>query len=169
MTDRIKSKGVAALGTRFRRLSERLDRDVREAYDRHGFDFEPSWFPVVTILDELGPKPVGELATLTGVSQPAISQIRKRLADEGLIATTSDPLDHRRSTLSLSAKGRDMVRRLRPLWDAIAQASDTLVLSAAPEILNQIDALERALDQMPMSDRINTIITKPQRKKANPS
>jgi hypothetical protein len=42
MKDFVTEKGAAAFGTRLRRISERLDRDVRELYRLHGHNFEPS-------------------------------------------------------------------------------------------------------------------------------
>jgi hypothetical protein len=65
----------------------------------------------------------------------------------------------------LTRKGHDLVRRLRPLWDAIAKASDALVKSSAPSILTEIDALEAALEDMPMSKRLEAFFEKTGRKK----
>src|ERR1700749_3152951 len=60
MTDIIREQGTAAFGTRLRRLSERLDRQVQALYRAHDVGFEPRWYPVVTMLHAHGGLSVGE-------------------------------------------------------------------------------------------------------------
>ena len=50
MRDYIRQRGAAAFGTRLRRLSERLDREVQAIYRERAIAFEPRWFPIVTAL-----------------------------------------------------------------------------------------------------------------------
>jgi MarR family transcriptional regulator, organic hydroperoxide resistance regulator len=154
MTDFIQKKGVAALGTRLRRLSERLDRDVREIYVAQGVTFEASWFPVIAALHECGPLSVTELADITGVSQPAISQIRKRIEAAGYVQARAAEIDLRRHELSLTNSGRRLVDTLTPVWQAVAEASAALCRDAAPNLLQELDALERQLDAAPMHKRV---------------
>lgn len=153
MTDVIRKMGVAALGTRLRRLSERLDRDVREIYVSRGIAFEASWFPVIAALNERGPLSVGELAEITGVSQPAISQIRKRVEAEGYVRAHVAAVDQRRHELALTEKGMRLISALTPIWEAVAEASAQLCRDAAPNLLAELEAIERFLDDAPMHSR----------------
>jgi DNA-binding MarR family transcriptional regulator len=173
MSDVVRTRGVGAFGTRLRRLSERLDRDIREIYRIRGIEFEPSWFPLFAALDELGPLSVGEVAAHTGVSHAAISQMRGKLLAEALIEVKTDAADQRRQMLHLTAKGRALVTRVRPLWRAIADATKALCSESAPNILSHLDAVEIALDINGMHGRVNAaehqaaIHSKAGRKKPN--
>lgn len=154
MTDFIRQKGSAAFGTRLRRLSERLDREIEAIYRVHDAQFQPRWFPVVTALAENGEASVGELAAAIGITHAAISQVRGELLVAGLVRVTADKADKRRQLLALSAKGRRYVEELSPLWSAVAAATDVLLASAAPNLLVSLNRIEAALDSEPMAARV---------------
>jgi DNA-binding MarR family transcriptional regulator len=154
MTDYVKSKGAAALGTRLRRLSEKMDREIHDVYGEHHFRFEPRWFPIVSALADYGPLSVGDLAAMIGVSHPAISQLRVELVKASIVRSKADPTDARRRLVALTPSGQKRVTTLRPLWDAITQATQQLCREAAPDLLNRIDRVEAALDARSMRERI---------------
>jgi DNA-binding MarR family transcriptional regulator len=158
MADFIQRQGAAAFGTRLRRLSGRIDREVQALYRRHGIDFEPRWFPVFLVLDELGPLSVGDLAVRIGVSHAAISQVRGRLVAYGLVRVSSHAVDRRRQVLALTARGRTKARRMRPLWEAIAAATGVLCAEGAPRLLDQLDGLEAALDRQALGLRVRAVL-----------
>jgi MarR family transcriptional regulator, organic hydroperoxide resistance regulator len=155
MSDFIKGKGHAAFGTRLRRLSERMDRDVRELYRAQGLDFEPSWFPVFAALSELGAMSVGELATHMRITHAAVSQIRGRLLKDGLVRVRADASDHRRQMLQLTERGQALVERLRPLWSAIADVTETMNRRHSPKLLAELNAFEAALDRRSLFARVS--------------
>jgi MarR family transcriptional regulator, organic hydroperoxide resistance regulator len=146
---------VAALGSRLRRLLERLDREVLGIYQEAGERFEPSWFAVFTAVRDHGPLTVGELARRLGVSHAAVSQVRTALERERLVHGAPDPRDGRRQFLSLTPKGHETARRLAPLWTAILDATSRMLTEHAPTLLADLDALETALDQLGLRARIN--------------
>ena len=154
MRDYVTEKGAAAFGTRLRRISERLDRDVRELYRLHGHDFEPSWFPVFVALAEEGPMSVGDLAERMRISHAAVSQIRGKLTRARLVVARADVADHRRQLLQLTARGRALAERLAPLWAAIARTTDAICRAHAPRLLQELDALETALDESSLLERV---------------
>ncbi len=153
MSDFVREKGVAAFGTRLRRLSERLDREVQGLYRAAGLDFEPRWYPVVTALMERGPATVGALAESIGVSHAAVSQVRASLAERGLVRTECDPHDHRRQILALTESGMAAVERLRPLWRAVTAATNELC-EEAPALLAGLEGLESALARKGLGARV---------------
>jgi len=163
MRDYVIDKGSAAFGTRLRRLSERMDRDVRELYRLNDVDFEPSWFPVFVALSDLGPMSVGDLATRMRITHAAVSQIRAKLLKAGLVRVRADTADQRRQMLQLTEKGRALVNRLRPLWAAITQATEQLCRASAPRLLAQLTAIDTALDQRSLLDRVTDITARKQR------
>jgi DNA-binding MarR family transcriptional regulator len=154
MTDFIRGKGTAAFGTRLRRLSEALDRDVQALYRAHDARFESRWFPVVAALLEHGPLSVGELAAMIGITHAAVSQVRGELIAQGLICVAADPTDRRRQILSLSASGRRQSEVLQPLWKAIALSTDALCADEAPQLLAHLDRIEAALARKSMTARV---------------
>jgi DNA-binding MarR family transcriptional regulator len=153
--DFVRQKGTAAFGTRLRRLSERLDREVEAIYRAHGVAFQPRWFPVISALAEEGEASVGELAAKLGITHVAISQVRGELIAQGLIRVKSDPADKRRQLLALSPKGRRYAEKLSPLWRTIAVATDALLASAAPNLLTALGKIEAALDAQSMIERLD--------------
>jgi DNA-binding MarR family transcriptional regulator len=155
MPDYVRQRGTAAFGTRLRRLSDRLDRDVQAIYRERAVAFEPRWFPIVGALDAHGVLSVGDLADLIGVSHAAVSQLRAELVAEGLVRTRPDPADQRRLSIELTPSGKRTVARLAPLWEAIAQATTLLCNEAAPRLLDDLDRLETALGERSLKDRVD--------------
>lgn len=166
MTDFVTAKGAAAFGTRLRRLSESLDRDVQALYRAHGAKFEPRWFAAVAALVECGPLSVGELAAKIGITHAAISQVRGELLRHGLIRVTPDPADRRRQIMQLSAKGRHQAESLQPLWNAIAHATEVLCAEQAPRLLALLDRIEAALASKPLAARVEAALKSSKRKAA---
>lgn len=156
MTDFVRQRGAAAFGTRLRRLSERLDRDVQAIYRERAIAFEPRWFPIVSVLDAHRTMSVGDLAELIGVSHAAVSQLRAELVAAGLVRTRPDAADQRRLRLELTPGGKRMVARLESLWAAIAQATSRLCAEAAPHLLDDLDRIESALGTHSLKERVDT-------------
>lgn len=142
-------------GTRLRRLSDRLDREVQAIYRDAGVGFEPRWYAVFVSLRDHGPTTVGDLAQRLDVTHAAISQVRTALQAEGLIETKPDPDDGRRHTLKLTPQGVARALELQPLWDAINAATAKLLAEDAPGLLQGLDDLSRALDATPLKARVD--------------
>jgi len=157
MTDYVRQKGTAAFGTRLRRLSDRLDRQVQSIYREHDSTFQPRWFAVVSALREKDVLAVGELAALLGITHAAVSQLRGELIAAGLVRAKTDPADGRRQLLELSPNGKRAVARLEPLWTAIAAATNELVSAASPGLLDELGRLETALEQESMPARVGKL------------
>lgn len=160
MKDVIRQRGAGAFGTRLRRLSERLDRQVAALYRARDIGFEPRWFPVVALLEEHGPLSVGELAAVIGITHAAVSQVRGELIRQRLVRATTDREDRRRQILALTEKGNALCRKLRPIWRAVAEATDALTKQAAPGFLDQLDRIEAALERKPMDERAEKILSR---------
>lgn len=154
--DFVRQKGFAAFGTRLRRLSERLDREVDTIYRAEGIAFQPRWFPIVAALSEVGEASVGELAAKLGITHAAISQVRVELITGGLVRVKSDRTDKRRQILALSAKGRRYAESLAPLWHSVAVATEALLAESAPALLTALSNIETALDRETMLERVGT-------------
>ncbi|MFI4902505.1 MAG: MarR family winged helix-turn-helix transcriptional regulator [Burkholderiales bacterium] len=154
MRDYIRQRGTAAFGTRLRRLSERVDREVQAIYRERALAFEPRWFPIVSALHAHRTLSVGDLAELIGVTHAAVSPLRAELIAAGLVRTRPDRADQRRLLVELTPGGRRMVARLLPLWTAIADGTALLCAEAAPDLLDELDRIEAALGERSLKDRV---------------
>lgn len=151
--DYSRSVGGAALGARFRRLSETMDGDAARIYADQGVTFEQRWFGVLNQLSLKGPMSVGELATALRITHASVSQTRRSLEAAGLLSAGADPDDARRRLLTLTGQGLDLVEQLAPLWRAFEAAS--LELDAeADGVAAALDRLEDALARRSLRRRI---------------
>jgi DNA-binding MarR family transcriptional regulator len=154
--DFAKQQGAGAFGTRLRRLSERLDRDVAKLYMDFGVDFEPRWYPVVTLLRGKEPLGVTEIAGALGLSHPAVSQVVKQLAANDLLSSTVDPDDERRKLLSLTKEAHKRIEELTPLWAAIVEVTDEIIKAEVPGLLILLTELDEALETTSLGERVRT-------------
>ena len=156
--DFLKVQGVSALGSRLRRVLDRLDRDLAAIYRAAGMEFEPRWHPVFVVLRDEGPMSVGALAKRLGVTHAAVSQVRAAMEARGLVSAAPDPADGRSQRLSLTPRGRAMGEQLQPLWTAVAAAATQLLAEGAPALMADLDGLDRALDRSGLKARVDHLI-----------
>ncbi|HEY9107500.1 MAG TPA: MarR family transcriptional regulator [Roseateles sp.] len=155
--DVVRELGHLSLGTRLKRIGETLQAQTQAVLAAHGFEQPAAYFPLLAALDRLGPLSVGELSQAIGVSQPVITRSLRGLEDDGLIGSETSEEDRRVRRIALSRKGRGLVQRSqREAWPAIeaavAQACDGL----KGDLLTQLAALEDALAEMSLQQRIES-------------
>src|SRR5712671_1298082 len=97
--DVVKELGYLTLGTRLKRLGERLQGQTQVLLEGVGVDFPSSNFPVLAALERLGPLSVGELTEAVGVSQPGVTRLLDKLAADGLVRSTQSADDKRVRTI----------------------------------------------------------------------
>lgn len=152
--DLLRELGPLALGSRLRRLMERMVADGTRVYRLQEFDFEPRWFPLFYLLSSRAPVSVGEAANALGVSHVAVSQLVKELQRRRLVSSTRDRQDTRRRRLQLTARARALLPALLPLWNDFEAATQELIDAAGDDLLAAIRATERALDERSFFERI---------------
>ena len=165
MTDYVRHKGVAAFGTRLRRLSERLDRQVQALYRDHDSSFQPRWFAVVVALREHGVMSVGELASLLYSRHEINGELRRLDEDIVLVRAKPDPADRRRQLLELTPAGKRTVTKLQPLWAAVAAATGALCAEVAPDLLDALGRIEDAVEAKSIGARADEILAASRSKK----
>lgn len=151
--DLLRELGPLALGSRLRRLSDRVMGEVSRIYSAEQVDFEPRWFPLFTFVCERGPASIGAAAEAIGQTQPAISVFARELAAEGLITVLPDPTDERRRLLHATPKGQAARRRLQPLWGALRAAVAQALSDSGLNLLEGLEALEREMDRNSLESR----------------
>ncbi len=97
-----------------------LDGELQQLYDALGEPFRPRFFPVVQQLRALESSTVSELAALTGVSQPAMTQTLAEMRRRGLVASEKN------RRVRLTAEGAALCARLEPVWRAVEAAAAEL-------------------------------------------
>jgi DNA-binding MarR family transcriptional regulator len=153
MVDYTRKYGPAAIGARLRRLSESIDEDAGRIYVDLGIDFQQRWVGILEQLHERGAQPVGELAASLGIRHSSVSQTRRSLEEAGLVESQVDPEDGRSRLLRLSGRGKELVRRLQPLWK-ILNATSLELDAEADHVIAALDRLDRALERLSLYDRV---------------
>lgn len=145
--DILQEAGAMALGSRFRRLSERLVNQASEVYQAYNVPMEPGWFPVMYCLMDKGEATVTGIAECTGQSHPFISKTVKQMKEAGLVVTRSAANDKRVQQLRLTMAGKQMLPALTRQMDDIGNALTQSLNSIAPDFLLQLEAVEKLLSR----------------------
>ncbi|WP_196502375.1 MarR family transcriptional regulator [Aestuariivirga litoralis] len=153
MEDVVKAEGYLTLGSRFRRLGERLQADVQLMADSHGIDIPSSLFTSMHIIDSKGTISVGELAEALGMSQPGATRIVNQLQRLSL-ASVKAGKDRRVKQVSLTRKAKAAVAKSRAgLWPCVERAVADACKPLKGDLLTMLDALEKSLDAVPLLER----------------
>jgi ribosomal protein S18 acetylase RimI-like enzyme/DNA-binding MarR family transcriptional regulator len=154
--DALHALGELGLGSRLKRLSERLMRDVSKVYAELDIEFEARWFSLLYTLAKDSPKSVTGLADSLGLTHVAITHTAAEMSEVGLIKSTRDRKDERRRLLSLTAKGKALVGKLQPIWKEIRRATTELIDESDTDFMGALGRVEERLDRLSMSERILT-------------
>lgn len=151
--DIITELGFLCLGSRFKRLGERLQGDVARFLAEVGLDVQPAQYPILVVLEE-GPATIGRLVERVGVSQPGITRSIARLIEMGLVEPLSRQRDQRFRAVQLTARGRDLVSlSRRDVFPRIEAAVDQICGALNGSLLDQLGAIERALGEASIDQR----------------
>jgi DNA-binding MarR family transcriptional regulator len=109
----------------------------------------PSRLSALSVLVFVGAMSQAELARIEGVSAPSMSLLVRELEADGLVERAADPADARRTIVSASRTGRElMVRSQRKRLEWLSGAIDRLPADAQRAIgasVRHFDALIGAL------------------------
>ncbi|MCA9694524.1 MAG: MarR family transcriptional regulator [Nannocystaceae bacterium] len=153
--DIVRSLGHLTLGTRLRRLGERLQAQTQRILEAHGVAVPAGQLPLLAALERAGPRTIGELAAALGVTQPAATRTVGQLARAGLIDITRAAGDQRRKQVTLSSAGRRVVAHgKRTVWPKVQAAVEDACSDLRGSLLKQLAALEDTLDERPLERRV---------------
>ncbi|MDF2178126.1 MarR family transcriptional regulator [Aliiglaciecola sp. CAU 1673] len=145
--------GELALGSRLKRLSERMLADAAKVYQAFGIDAQPKWFTLLALLHQQQPISVVEAAERLGLTQPAISQFCRQLVQADLVQLVTCEQDSRRRLISLTNKGKQEVLRMQPMWQAVQQAAVQLCRELENDFYVSLQKCEKALTQRSLLQR----------------
>jgi DNA-binding MarR family transcriptional regulator len=152
--DVVRGFGFLTLGSRMKRIGERLQADTQRMMDAQGIMLQPSQYPFLAAIDRLGPLTIGELAEAVGISQPGATRALAQLIEAGLLNAEPAPDDQRRRIISLSRKGRKLVEvSKQDVWPRIERAVRDLCGDLSGPLLEQLAAIEDRLADAPLDRR----------------
>ncbi len=152
--DVVRALGFLCLGTRMKRIGERLQSDTQHILDTLDVPLQSSHYPFLAALDRIGPSTIGDLAGAIGITQPGATRTLGQLAKMGLVEARQPREDQRRRIVSLTAKGQHMVDDAkRDVWPRIEAAVVDLCAGLSGPLLTQLASVEDGLDASPLHRR----------------
>lgn len=136
--------GILAISTRLQRLSEQLRKDGAQIYTYFNIDFEPKWFPVIYTLHVKEMLSVVEIASEIGYSHPSTISLLKELEKEKIISSKKDKQDERKRLIILTAKGKELVTKMQPVWDIMKKTLNEIT-NTQNNLLQAIEEAEQNL------------------------
>ena len=144
--DVVRQLGHLTLGTRLKRLGERLQSQTQRILDAHEVPIQAAQFPFLAAVDRLGPLTIGELAEAVGMTQPGATRALAQLAQEGFVEITSASDDQRRKRVTLTRQGKRLVEvGKRDVWPLIDAAVKDACRRLSGSLLEQLAGLEDGL------------------------
>ena len=156
--DIVKELGYLALGTRLKRLGERLQSQTQVVLETTGTEVPASHFPILAALDRLGTLNVSDVTDAVGVSQPGVTRMLDKLEADGLLRSAPSASDRRVRTIELTKAGRLLISRSkRVVWPMIEAAVEEACAGGAQSLLSALAALEVALAAVPLNIRVERL------------
>ncbi len=135
---------VPTVAARLRLAVTRTSRRLRQEGAVTG-DLSPTGMATLATVERHGPLTPSELASAERVKRPTATRSLRCLLELGLIDRTPDPHDGRSALVSITAEGRERLRRMRGRKDAYLarrlrdlDAEEVAALDRAAGILEQL-------------------------------
>ena len=154
MNDFIESLGTPYMAHVLRRLYDDWVRNIELWYKETGVRAPPRTHSTMALLARDGPLGVTEVADRLRQSHPLVLTWVRQLRQLGLIQTSGDPHDGRRTVLSLTDAGRAEVERNRRADQVVGQAYETLMQEADASVFEALWRIEKACRKEPLLDRL---------------
>lgn len=155
--DFFEKRGVVAIASRLRRLTETLTRDDTEIYRMAGLEFRPKWFPVFLTLSDGEAHTVTSIAREIGQSHPSVSVMAREMQKAGLLEERKSATDARSTELCLSAAGRRQLPVFQELFRDVEAAALSVCRESAVDLWGAIREWEKALEKKSLLERTREI------------
>lgn len=140
------------LGSRLKRLAERMQGGASRFVGSLGMEVQPTHMGLLAALDR-APMTVGQLVDAVGTSQPGVTRGLGQLIELGLVESARGT-DQRSKTMRLTPAGAAaMVRIKLTVWPRLEQAVKSITDGLSGGFLDQIAAIEAALAEKPLELR----------------
>lgn len=149
--------GKMALGSRLRRLSERLVEDATKIYAMYEVALDPKWFPVFYVLSHKEKVSITEIAQIIGHSHASVSQIVKEMNKQGLVAIDKSAEDARVSIVQLSDTGKQLVPKIEKQYFDVTLAVENLLSESQYNLWRAIEEVEFLLTNKSFFERVQEL------------
>ncbi|MBY0449638.1 MAG: bifunctional helix-turn-helix transcriptional regulator/GNAT family N-acetyltransferase [Cyanobacteria bacterium] len=143
-----------------KRLVERMHQDNALIFKERQIPFEPRWFLLLSLLDTQPKLGIMEIARELKLAHPTVVVLVNEMIREKVVSSVVDKHDKRKRLLSLTSKGHQMLKDVKPLWQDMTAAANQLILDTGYDVISVLSALEQALDRESYADRIRGFIAK---------
>ncbi|MEO6607151.1 MAG: MarR family transcriptional regulator [Aestuariivirga sp.] len=152
--DVVKELGYLTLGSRLKRLGERMQADVSRLIKREGQNVHAGLMPTLGILAERGPTTVGDLAMALGIAQPGVTRMLVQLKQQKLVTSGKTGKDQRQRLIALTEAGQHVIDATRDeVWPRIERALAEVCKGLDGPFIEQLAAIENALEKTPLDQR----------------
>ena len=149
MSDLLRDMGAGFLGSRLKRLGERMQAGAARVVTEAGLKVQPAHMPLLFALDG-NVLTIGQLVQAVGFSQPGVTRGVGQLTAMGLVRAEAGS-DQRHRTISLTDEGVAAILRAKLfVWPQVSEAVERLLADRANAFLAIISDLEDALALNPL-------------------
>jgi DNA-binding MarR family transcriptional regulator/N-acetylglutamate synthase-like GNAT family acetyltransferase len=153
--DTLADLGATFLGSRMKRLADRLQTDAAAILQAMDLPIQPAQQPFLAVLRQQGPQTVGGIVLHLRISQPTATRAIQALVEQGLIDASREGRDQRQKLLALSPAGEALMNRLeRDLWPRVEAAAVSLCGGRHAALLKELTLIETELDRRSLVDRV---------------
>jgi len=154
--DVVADLGETFLGSRLKRLAERLQAGAARVVGQAGLQVQPTHMGLLAALDR-APMTVGQLVDAVGTSQPGVTRGVGQLVEMGLVESVRGA-DQRQRTVRLTPAGEATMARIKlHIWPRLGEAVKAMCDGLTGSFLEQVAALEAALAEKPLDARAAAI------------
>lgn len=152
MVDVVAQMGPAFLGSRLKRLGERMQAGAANVLSDAGIPLQPGHMAAMAAL-RTGPKTVGQLAEASGTSQPGMTRTVGQLKKLG-IASDEACTDQRSRMIALTDRGERMAQTIAAeVWPRVGTAAEEILARLDGDFLGQLAIIEDALAEASIAER----------------
>ena len=156
--DLLAGYGVGFLGSRLKRLSERMQADAAEVARSLALPVQPAQMSLLLTIRLHGPIAVGELAERLQLAQPTVTRALKTLEEDGFVEARRASGDGRTRRLALTAKGEALLVRIQTeLLPRIEPAAAELVAGLDGDFMQGLAKAEARLAETSLLARIKAV------------
>ncbi len=153
MTDILREAGPVFLGSRLKRLAERMQTEAAIAITEAGLPCQPSHMALLAALAR-APQSVTQLVAAIGTSQPGVTRAVGQLTRLGLVAAVPGR-DQRQRLVSLTLAGEEAyAAALTDIWPRMEGAVRSLLECLPRDFVGELGQIEDALAAQPLLARV---------------
>lgn len=154
MGDFIHEQGLIFLPHILRRLANRFSRACDLVFPDFGITVPPRAVSTVHLLFTRGPRSVTEIAEVIQQPHPLVISWIRQMKEAGVIETSPDPRDRRRTIVALTSEGAVQAQLLIDCRPAFEAAYRRLMRESGADIFDALWRLESGLRREDFATRI---------------